>query len=253
MRLTPKQRQILEFLHAYTTRNGYAPSQREIADHFGFKSLGTIQNYLVRLERQGAISKEWNGKRAAALATKTKRLLKPHLALETDATVTSISRNDRIRSKFVEPASAVLDFTPPQTIDQRRYIPLVGKVAAGRPIESVASGESIEVPSSLLKSGEYFVLQVQGLSMIEDGILDGDYVVVRKQSTAENGQTVVALVPQGTAYPGATIKRYYRGQQTGTIELRPANPDFQPMVFDAESGADIRIEGILAGVIRKTL
>ncbi len=236
MRLTPKQRQILEFLHAYTTRHGYAPSQREIADHFGFKSLGTIQNYLVRLERQGAISKEWNGKRAATLATKTKRLLKPHLALSTPAPVVSLA-------KFIEP----------QLLDQRQYLPLVGKVAAGRPIESVASGESIEVPSSLLRSGEYFVLQVQGLSMIEDGILDGDYVVVRKQSTAENGQTVVALVPQSAGNPGATIKRYHRGQQTGTIELRPANPDFQPMIFDAESGADIRIEGILAGVIRKSL
>ena len=122
-------------------------------------------------------------------------------------------------------------------------LPLLGRVAAGRPIEAIQSPEMIEVPASLLrKSGEHFILKVQGDSMIGDGILDGDFVVIRKQSTAENGETVVALIENE-----ATIKRYQKHRSQ--IELHAANPAYP--AIQVKPGARFKIEGILAGLIRK--
>ncbi|MFN3534554.1 MAG: transcriptional repressor LexA [Desulfatiglandales bacterium] len=122
----------------------------------------------------------------------------------------------------------------------RSLLPLLGRVAAGRPIEAIQDNETIEVPGSMLGRGEYFVLKVEGSSMVEDGILDGDFVVVRRQPTAENGDTVVALIGDE-----ATLKRYYRiGDR---IELRPANKEMAPIVVRDK---DLRIEGKVVGVIR---
>jgi repressor LexA len=120
-------------------------------------------------------------------------------------------------------------------------LPLVGLVAAGKPIEAIATPDSIEVPPSMVGPGENFVLRVQGDSMIGDGILDGDYVVVRKQAQADNGQTVVALL-RGEA----TVKRLFRRETR--IELQPANPTMQPIMVEDEE--DFRIEGVVVGVIR---
>jgi repressor LexA len=120
-------------------------------------------------------------------------------------------------------------------------LPLVGFVAAGKPIEAIATPGSIEVPPSMVGPGENFVLRVQGDSMIGDGILDGDYIVVRKQGHADNGQTVVALL-RGEA----TVKRMlYRDNR---IELHPANPSMQPIIIEDEE--DFRVEGVVVGVIR---
>ena len=119
-------------------------------------------------------------------------------------------------------------------------LPLLGKVAAGRPIEAVADTNVIEVPPSMVRSGDHFVLVVEGDSMVGDGILEGDYVVIRKQATAENGETVVALVENE-----ATVKRYYRSG--GKVELRPANENMQSFWFKK---GDLRIEGKVVGVLR---
>ena len=202
LKLTPKQKQILEFISEFGEQHGYAASQKEIAKHFGFKSLGTVQNYLVRLERQGALRKAWNSKRGMEVIT-------------------------------------------PDLTSQAVPLPLLGRVAAGRPIEAVQFAETLDVPASMIRGGQNFVLRVSGSSMIEDGILDGDYVVIRKQDVANNGQTVVALIGNE-----ATIKRYYR---KGTrVELHPANPAFEPLVIDSlvESN-EFKIEGVLVGVIRQ--
>ena len=158
-----------------------------------------MQNYLVRLEREGSLARDWNARRGM-------RVLQPQ-------------------------ASEI-------------ELPLAGTVAAGKPIEAIETPDSIEVPRSMVGSGENFVLRVQGDSMIGDGILDGDYVVVRKQSAAENGQTVVALI-RGEA----TVKRFYR--KGAAIELHPANPAMTPIrVADDES---FRIVGVVVGVIRHCL
>ena len=121
-----------------------------------------------------------------------------------------------------------------------RGVPLLGLVAAGRPIEPFPQEESIEVPSSLLGKGDHFVLRVRGESMIDDGILDGDFVVVSRREKAESGQTVVALV-RGEA----TLKRYYA--EGPRVRLQPANAAMKPLTFDAR---DVTIQGVVTGLIR---
>ena len=121
-----------------------------------------------------------------------------------------------------------------------RGVPLLGQVAAGRPIEPFPQEESIEVPASLLGKGEHFVLRVRGESMIDDGILDGDFVVVARREKAEIGQTVIALV-RGEA----TLKRYYMEGQR--VRLQPANAAMKPLTFDAR---DVTIQGVVTGLIR---
>ena len=120
-------------------------------------------------------------------------------------------------------------------------IPMAGTVAAGSPIEPVQQSELVDVPPSMLRGGDTFALRVKGESMKEDGILPGDLVVVRKQETAKNGQTVVALVNHE-----ATIKTYFK--KATHIELHPANASMQPIVV--QSSDAFHIEGVLVGVIR---
>ena len=121
-----------------------------------------------------------------------------------------------------------------------RAIPLLGLVAAGRPIEPFPDEESIEVPSTLLGKGDHFVLRVRGDSMVEDGIRDGDYVVVSRRPTAQNGQTVVALI-RGEA----TLKRYYA--EGARVRLQPANSAMRPLTVDAR---DVTLQGVVTGLIR---
>jgi repressor LexA len=130
--------------------------------------------------------------------------------------------------------------SPREDSSGARGVPLLGLVAAGRPIEPFPQEESIEVPATLLGKGEHFVLRVRGESMIEDGILDGDYVVVARREKADSGQTVVALV-KGEA----TLKRYY--SEGARIRLQPANSAMRPLTFDA---SDVTIQGVVTGLIR---
>jgi len=122
----------------------------------------------------------------------------------------------------------------------RLEFPLLGRVAAGKPIEAVEDVDVIEVPASMIGTGDYFVLEVKGDSMKEDGILDGDFVVVRKQPTAEKGETVVALVNDE-----ATIKKYYKMKRH--VELRPAHEGMESIIV-RQGG--LRIRGKVVGVIR---
>lgn len=194
MSLTPKQKHVLDYIRSYTAEQGFSPSQTEIARYFGFRSLGTVQDYLNALERQGHLDKPKNA----------------------------------IRGIRMRPPSGSL--------------PLLGRVAAGKPIESSFSHESIEVPPTMLRrGGEYFALEVKGDSMIDDGILEGDFVVIRKQADAANGERVVALINNE-----ATIKRYY--QRGETIELHASNPKYEPMVIGPDQ--EFKLEGIFVGLIR---
>ena len=195
-KITPKQKRLLEYIGDYVGKRGYAPSQQEMADHFGYKSLGTIQNFLVRLERHGLLKREWNAKRS----------FQP-----------------------VEPRPAAIE------------LPLLGYVAAGKPIEAVESPDTIEVPPAMLGRGENFVLKVKGDSMVGDGIMDGDFVIVSRKSTAENGSTVVALIDGE-----ATVKHFHKFPDR--IVLRSSNPLVEDIIVPP--GKEIRIEGLVVGVIR---
>jgi repressor LexA len=128
-----------------------------------------------------------------------------------------------------------------RSVETRRFeFPLLGKVAAGKPIEAVEDRRAIEVPPSMTGSGDHFVLQVSGDSMQEDGILDGDFVVVRRQAVADNGETVVALINNE-----ATVKKYYR--HGDHVELRPAHAGMAPIRVRE---GDLRIQGRVVGVMR---
>jgi repressor LexA len=119
-------------------------------------------------------------------------------------------------------------------------IPFLGRVAAGAPIEAVDIPDAMEVPESLLAGGNNFALQVQGESMIDEGIRDGDVLIIRKQDHADNGQTVVAQI-EGEV----TIKKFY--QRDGRVELRPANEELKPLVVPAEK---VEIIGVIVGLVR---
>jgi len=134
---------------------------------------------------------------------------------------------------------AIKVISPVET--KRLEFPLLGRVAAGKPIEAVEEVDTIEVPTSMTGQGDHFVLKVRGDSMKEDGILDGDFIIVRKQPMVENGQTVVALINNE-----ATVKRFYKREQY--VELRPAHTDMEPLII---SEGDLRIEGRVMGVIRR--
>jgi repressor LexA len=137
----------------------------------------------------------------------------------------------------------VIEFAIKQLVKEHTspHIAMAGTVAAGSPIEPIAQAEVVDVPPSMLRRGENFALRVKGESMRDDGILPGDLVIVHKQTTARNGQTVVARVNQE-----ATIKRYYKKQDR--IELHPSNAAMQPIIVTPED--EFQIEGIVIGVIR---
>ena len=127
-------------------------------------------------------------------------------------------------------------------VETRRFeFPLLGRVAAGKPIEAVEDVDVIEVPPTMVGSGDHFVLEVKGDSMKDDGILNGDFVVVKKQPTAENGQTVVALINNE-----ATIKKYYKKKRK--VELRPAHEGMESIVVRK---GDLLIQGKVVGLIRR--
>ena len=167
-----------------------------------------------------------------ALRLKSTNAVAKHLkTLETKGYVRSPWGNRKRALRLVEHG------TPSFTI------PLLGTVAAGKPIEPIETTEKIEIPRSLLGSGENFALRVRGDSMIDDGIRDGDVVIVRRQATAEDGQTVVAVV-NGEA----TVKRLYH--KNGRLELRPANPTLKSLFLD-ESAGTVEIRGVVVGLIRR--
>ncbi|HKY62244.1 MAG TPA: transcriptional repressor LexA [bacterium] len=202
MTLTPKQQDLLTFVQTFLEDRGFAPSQREIAEHFGFRSLGTVQNYLKALEAKGYLAKAKHQSRALRLSE-----------------VTDIDQ------------SAIA-------------IPLLGRVAAGQPIEAIENRRTVEVPPALLRGGENFALEVRGDSMIEEGIREGDLVVVRRQQHAENGQIVIAMLDGE-----ATVKKFF--WKNGEVELRPANAALKPIYVN--SGQGFQILGLVVGLIRKYL
>ena len=198
MKLTDKQKSILQYISRYREEWGKSPSFEEICSHFGFASYNTVTTYLKVLERKGYI-----------------RLPK--------------KKNQKRAIEVVSPVES-----------SRFEFPLLGKVAAGEPIEALEHPDVIEVPPSMIGTGDHFVLKVKGDSMRDDGILDGDFVIVRKQPKAKNGETVVALINNE-----ATVKRYYRKRKY--VELRPAHEDMKSLVV---KGGDFRIAGKVVGVMR---
>jgi len=167
-----------------------------------------------------------------------------HFGLSSLATIhkhlTNLERKGMIRRKWNR--SRALEVVPQQRRASAVELPLVGKVAAGVPIEPIEQNDTIAVPEELIGRGETFVLRVKGTSMVQEGILDGDYVVVSARTTADNGDTVVALL-RGEA----TVKRFYR-EKGGMVRLQPANDSLAPILA---RGNEVEIRGVVVAVMRK--
>ncbi len=156
--------------------------------------------------------------------------------------LSNLERKGYIRKSYNESRS--IELVGAEASSPALELPLLGAVAAGMPIEAIQDTETVAVPPDMVsRRRDNYVLRVEGNSMIEEQIRDGDYIVVQAQSTAEDGQMVVALV-QGES---ATVKKLYR-ERGGRVRLQPANPTMEPIFVDA---ADVRIQGVVVGVIRK--
>jgi repressor LexA len=156
--------------------------------------------------------------------------------------LTNLERKGYIRRTYNE--SRAIEILPSDVFQRSVELPLLGRVAAGAPIEAYMSGETMSVPDGFLRrNGSHYVLQVKGNSMIDEQIRDGDYVVINDRKAVDNGEMVIALVDDG----GATVKRYYR-ERDGRIRLQPANELMSP-IFVHEN--DVHIQGIVVGVLRR--
>lgn len=219
--LTAKEKAFLEFIEGFLKSSGISPSYQEIRDHFGFASFNSVQNYLKQLTRKGYVRSQANQKRAIQIVKRS--------------TNTSAGPS---------PTSLL------QSTEEVLSLPLLGKVAAGSPIESLKYDEFISVPNHLVRNAsKTFALRVQGDSMINEGIFDGDTILVQQQNNAKNGDLVVATVDNE-----ATVKRFFlrtppRGNHDELmVELRPANEKLQSMWF---SPYEVNIQGILVGLLRQ--
>ena len=206
--LTFQQEKLLKFIIDYQKQNNVTPSFDEMKDGLDLKSKSGIHRIVSALEERGYIKKLNNRARAI-------EIIKNVNLIDTES---GKNKNNIIS------------------------IPILGKIAAGLPIEAISDNTNyIELPETLLKKGEYFILNVEGDSMIEAGIFDGDQVVIRKANNANNGEIVVALIDNNEA----TLKRIFkRGQQ---VALQPENSNYKTVIYGPDR---IQIQGVLKHLIR---
>ena len=214
--LTAKQRELLLFIDGRLKESGISPSFDEMREALDLKSKSGVHRLISALEERGFIRRLPN--RARALEVVKLPDTRP------SATVTPI------RPVTPAPANDVMD------------IPLHGRIAAGTPIEALQGNENFSVPAALLGPGEHYALEVAGDSMVEEGILDGDFALIRKVDSARDGEIVVALIDNEEA----TLKTYRR--EGRMIRLDPANSRYEPQRYDESR---VKIQGRLAGLIRR--
>ena len=195
------QERVLSYIQSEIRERGYAPSVREIADAVGLRSTSTVHGHLMRLEKKGLLYRDAMKPRALGVVSP------------------SVSED---------------------VLEQVREIPVVGHVAAGQPILAEQNIEEImPLPLGLTGDGEHFILRVKGDSMIQAGILSGDYIVVRNQPDAQNGEIVVAMIDEE-----ATVKRFYK--ENGYFRLQPENDSMLPIIC-----ANVQILGKVVSVLRR--
>lgn len=201
--LYKRQREMLDFISQYIQQNGSSPTLKEIAEAMGLSSLATVHEHLQALVKKGVIKKFEGAVRGIEIIDET-----------INATMNGIE------------------------------LPVIGYIAAGEPIDALENPiDMITVSPNLVSSTKRsYVLQVKGESMIEDGIFNGDYVVIQQQDTARSGDTIVALIDNEFA----TLKRYY--PENGQVRLQPANKNMDPIYVNPE---DLQIQGKVTGVIRR--
>jgi len=207
MALTKRQKEVIEFLADFIDKNRYSPSYEEIADGLSLNSLATIHKHISSLESKGYLRRAFNQSRSLEIS--------PRYAAEVE------------KRRAVETGMAV---------------PLLGKIAAGVPVEAIANPEMLHFQDFAGDPGTY-ALQVRGESMIEDHICHGDYVLIQKTDAVRDGEIVVALVDGMET----TLKRLYR-EPNGQVRLQPANSTMEPIFVAA---ARLQVQGKLVAVLRK--
>ncbi len=229
--LTRKQLELLDFIRVRMEVDGVPPSFDEMKDALDLKSKSGIHRLITALEERGFIRRLAHRARALEILKLPEAMEKPGFK----PTVTTGSKPDAPPRR---PAAA-LEIQPVDAMD----IPLMGRIAAGVPIEAISHvSHHVAVPGSLLSGrGSHYALEVKGDSMIEAGINDGDIVVIREQQTADNGDIVVALVEDAEA----TLKRFRR--RGSMIALEAANPAYETRVFPDHM---VKVQGKLVGLIR---
>ena len=209
-KINKREKAILNFIEKQVENNGYPPSVREIGKAVGLNSTATVHNYLAKLTEKGYIKKE-------SQKGRTLRLIKGASGVEKKKE----DKNFYSVREMVE-------------------VPVIGKITAGEPILAVENiTDTFPIPIDFVGNSESFMLTVRGESMIEAGILNGDYILVKKQNTAENGQIVVALIGEE-----ATVKTFYK--EKDHIRLQPENSTMDPIIVP-----NCEILGKVAGVFRK--
>ena len=215
--LTRKQHELLTYIHQHLSENGVSPSFEEMKEALDLKSKSGVHRLISALEERGFIRRLPN--RARAL---------------------EVMRMPDVKAGIASRPSAPV--TPPQAANDVIELPLHGRIAAGMPIEALEGQSSLSVPAALLGPGEHYALEVAGDSMVEEGILDGDYALVRKTDIARDGEIVVALINNEEA----TLKTFRREGQM--IRLDPANRNYDPQRYRPEQ---VTIQGRLAGLLRR--
>jgi repressor LexA len=211
MALTRRQKQVYDFLARFVEEHGYSPSFEEIGDGLGLSSLATVHKHVSNLEEKGLLKRDYNRSRSIDL-------LKPR---------------GRMKRALATAAATVAA--------NGLTLPLMGRIAAGRPVEAMENPETISL-ADFTRSKDVYVLQVTGESMQDEHIVNGDYVLVEKTNTARDGEIVVALVNGSDA----TLKRMFR--EGDKIRLQPSNVAMAPIVVPAVS---VQIQGRVIGVLRK--
>jgi len=233
--LTAKQHELLQFIHSRLEETGISPSFEEMKDALALKSKSGVHRLIGALEERGFIRKLAN--RARALEV----LKMPEGGSSAASNVLSLADTSSPAPAPSTSGDAASRMMPVAANDVME-IPLHGKIAAGVPIEALEGQESLSVPMALLGTGEHYALEVSGDSMVEAGIFDGDYALIRKTDTARDGEIVVALV-RGEE---ATLK--YLRRTSGNIRLDPANASYEPQTY---SSNEVAIQGKLAGLLRR--
>jgi repressor LexA len=207
-----RKTKILDYIAATLRARGFPPSVREIAKAVGLASTSAVHHHLQILQREGYLERGESEARAIRLT--------PHAAHR---------------------LGLAAELVPQSGAMEAHVLPIVGEIAAGGPIEAYQdASETIGIPDMLAPSGDAYVLKVRGDSMIDAHIADGDFVLIRPQSTARNGDIVVAQVEENAV----TLKRFFKDKDK--VRLQPANPAYPEQVYD-----DVRIQGKLIGVIRR--
>jgi repressor LexA len=238
MALTRRQKQVLDFLVEFINRQGYSPSFEEIGEGLQLSSLATVHKHMQTLEKKGFIRRGYNQSRSVEVVAVPTSVPFSKTAIRPFGGRKPIPGGTE-HTPAVTPLAAL---SASQVLGNMEF-PLLGRIAAGQPVEAIPNAETFSFGDFTGRRGNLFVLRVKGDSMVDDHICNGDYILVEGAQTAENGDIVVALI-EGT---DATLKRFFH-EPNGKVRLQPANAQMDPILVPARQ---VKIQGRVVGVLRK--